>query len=91
MNIRAHVFVSGRVQGVFFRSRTRQQARQHGVTGWTRNLLDGRVEVVFEGKKRDVERLVEFCRKGPAGAMVTRTEVAVEPYTGDFEDFQVKW
>jgi acylphosphatase len=91
MKIRAHVFVSGRVQGVFFRSKARQEARQHGVTGWARNLPDGRVEAVFEGEEKDVEKLIEFCRKGPIGAMVTRAEVSLEPYTGNFEDFQVKW
>jgi acylphosphatase len=91
MRIRAHVFVSGRVQGVFFRSKARQEARQRAVTGWARNLPDGRVEAVFEGDEKDVEKLIEFCRKGPIGAMVTKAEVSLEPYTGDFEDFQVKW
>jgi acylphosphatase len=91
MKARAHVFVSGRVQGVFFRSETRQEARRHAVSGWVRNLPDGRVEVVFEGEKEDVERLVEFCRKGSTGARVTRTEVFLEAYTGEFKDFRIAW
>jgi acylphosphatase len=91
MKTRAHVFVSGRVQGVFFRSETRREARRYAVTGWARNLPDGRVEAVFEGEKKDVERLIEFCRKGPIGAGVTKTEVSLEPYAGDFEDFRVEW
>jgi acylphosphatase len=91
MKARAHVFVGGRVQGVFFRSEVRREARRWAVTGWTRNLSDGRVEAVFEGEKKDVERLIEFCRKGPIGAIVTKTEVSLEPYTGEFGDFQVEW
>ncbi|HUV98106.1 MAG TPA: acylphosphatase [Candidatus Paceibacterota bacterium] len=91
MKVRAHMFVSGRVQGVFFRSETRREARRRAVTGWARNLPDGRVEAVFEGEKKDVERLIEFCRKGPTGAVVTKTEVSLEPYTGEFGDFQVEW
>jgi acylphosphatase len=84
------MFVGGRVQGVFFRSETRREARRRAVTGWARNLPDGRVEAVFEGEKKDVERLIEFCRKGPTGAVVTRTAVSLEPYTGEFGDFRVE-
>jgi acylphosphatase len=91
MKIRAHVFVSGRVQGVFFRSRARQEARQRAVTGWARNLPEGRVEAVFEGEEKDVKKLIEFCRKGPVGATVAKAEVSMEQYRGNFEDFQVKW
>lgn len=91
MKVRAHIFVSGRVQGVFFRSETRREARRYAVTGWARNLSDGRVEAVFEGEKKDVERLIEFCRNGPPGAVVTKVEMTLEPYTGEFRDFRVEW
>ena len=91
MEVRAHVFVSGRVQGVFFRSETRREARRYNVTGWVRNLPDGRVEAVFEGEKENVERLVEFCRQGPSSAKVTQTEVIYESYTGEFRDFKLFW
>lgn len=91
MKVRAHVFVSGRVQGVFFRSETRRKARRYNVTGWVRNLYDGRVEAVFEGEKEDVEKLVEFCRRGPSGARVTKIEIIPETYTGEFENFRIVW
>jgi acylphosphatase len=73
---RAHVFVSGTVQGVYFRATTREAAREHGVDGWVRNLEDGRVEAVFEGAEEAVEAMVEFCHRG---SEATRVEnVAVE-------------
>lgn len=61
---RAHVFVSGSVQGVYFRATTRDRAREVGVDGWVRNLDDGRVEAVFEGPRADVETMVAFCHEG---------------------------
>jgi acylphosphatase len=89
--IRAHVFVSGRVQGVFFRHQTRREAEVRGVTGWVRNLPDGRVEAVFEGEEHAVKALVDFCRKGPRGALITNVEVACEGFTGEFQDFEVAY
>jgi len=86
---RVHVFVSGRVQGVFFRSETQHEAKRRNVSGWVQNLPDGRVEATFEGEKDDVERLIEFCGKGPSGARVTRIEVRWERYTGEFKGFRV--
>jgi len=74
--VRAHVLVSGRVQGVFFRATTRDEAREAGVDGWVRNLADGRVEAVFEGARSAVESMVEFCGEGPPAARVE--DVAVE-------------
>ena len=90
-NVRAHVFVSGIVQGVFFRQKTRQQAQSRGVTGWVRNLDDGRVEAVFEGEENDVKALVDFCRNGPRGAVVTGVNVAYEVFSGEFRDFRVAY
>lgn len=89
--VRAHVFVSGRVQGVFFRSEIQHEANRRKVSGWVRNLPDGRVEAVFEGERDDVERLIEFCRRGPPGARVTRVEVRWERYTGEFRGFRVRY
>jgi acylphosphatase len=79
------------VQGVFFRGEMQDEALRHGVSGWVRNLRDGRVEAVFEGEKDNVERLIEFCRRGPPGARVTHVDVANEDYTGEFRDFQVRY
>ena len=91
MNIRAHVFVSGLVQGVFFRYETRRIARQRKVTGWVRNMPDGRVEAIFEGAKADVVEIVSFCRKGPPGAVVRDVKVYWEEPTGEFKDFRVRY
>ncbi|MGD8505250.1 MAG: acylphosphatase [Candidatus Bathyarchaeota archaeon] len=90
LKVKAHVHVSGRVQGVFFRSETRDEAVRHAVTGWVRNLPDGRVEAVFEGEKENVDKLVEFCGRGPRGARITKVEVAWETYTGEFKNFQIR-
>ena len=85
---RVHVFVSGRVQGVFFRQKTKQLAERLGVTGWVRNLPDGRVEAVFEGEEQVVKELEEYCHYGPSSAMVTNVDSIWEPYRGEFSDFE---
>ncbi len=91
MKVRAHVFVSGRVQGVFFRSETRREANRRNVVGWIRNNPDGRVEAVFEGAKKDVEKVIDFCRRGSPAARVTDVDVQWEDYTGEFEDFRIRF
>lgn len=91
LKVRAHVVVSGMVQGVFFRSETQDEARIQNVTGWVRNLPDGRVEAVFEGEKDRVDTLIELCRRGPPGARVANVEVAWESYTGEFRDFRIRY
>lgn len=91
MKVRAHVFVSGRVQGVFFRSETRHEAKLRGVRGWVRNLPDGRVEAVFEGEEEAVKELIEFCRRGPPGARVVKVDVKWENYTGEFRSFEIRY
>lgn len=72
---RAHVFVSGRVQGVSFRDATRSQAEQLGLSGWVRNTQDGQVEAVFEGDADTVQQMVEWCRSGPSSADVADLSV----------------
>ena len=77
---RARVVVSGVVQGVFFRTETRDRARSLGVAGWIRNVPDGTVEAAFEGDDERVDSMVEWCRRGPSGASVEQVEVEwVEP------------
>lgn len=73
---RAHVFVSGTVQGVYYRANTRDTAREYDVDGWVRNLDDGRVEAVFEGPTDAVDAVVEWCHEGSPRATVE--DVAVE-------------
>jgi acylphosphatase len=91
LKVRAHVFVNGRVQGVFFRTETQDEAVRRGVAGWVRNLSDGRVEAVFEGEKDKVESLVEFCRRGPPGARVTNVEITWSDFTGEFKNFSIRY
>lgn len=91
MKVRAHVFVSGRVQGVFFRYETRNEAKMRGVRGWVRNMPDGRVEAVFEGEEEAVRELIEFCRRGPLGARVMKVDVKWENYAGEFKDFEIRY
>jgi acylphosphatase len=88
--VRVHVIVSGRVQGVFFRSETQDEAMNLSLTGWVRNLPDGKVEAVFEGEKYKVEKLIEFCKHGPPDAIVTKVQVLWEDYTGEFRDFGIR-
>lgn len=80
---RAHVTIRGRVQGVFFRAEAQDRARSLGLSGWVRNNLDGTVEAVFEGDRERVESMVEWCRRGPSGAVVENVEVAWEEPRGE--------
>lgn len=89
MRVRAHVFIAGRVQGVFFRAETQARASRVGMSGWVRNLRDGRVEALFEGDEDAVREMVDFCKAGPPGAQVVDAVVRWELYTGEFRDFKV--
>ena len=87
--VRAHVFVSGRVQGVSFRWYTQIKAQELGLTGRVRNLWDGRVEAIFEGEKKAVQRAVDWCHLGPPSARVDDVEVSYEEPSGDFSRFRI--
>ncbi len=87
---RVHIFVSGRVQGVFFRENTRKRAKKLGITGWVRNLPDGRVEAVFEGEKSKVEELINRTKKGSLIARVDELKVMPEEYKEEFDNFEIK-
>jgi len=90
--VRAHAYVSGLVQGVFYRANTVEAAnRIGGLTGWVRNLPDGRVEVVCEGERDRVEELVVWLRSGPPAARVSDVEVVWERATGEFDSFDVRY
>ncbi len=86
---RVHVLITGMVQGVFFRAHTRDEARARGLTGWVRNLPDGRVEAVFEGERQILDGMLTWCHKGPPYAYVQEVKVNWQPYQGDFKDFRV--
>lgn len=81
--VRRRVKITGRVQGVFFRASTREQAAQRGVSGWVRNLADGRVQAEFEAPSDAVDSLIAWIeRGGPAGARVDQVEITELPPTG---------
>jgi acylphosphatase len=83
---RLHVWITGRVQGVGYRYATQQKARQLGLTGWVRNLADGRVEAVFEGNPDDLEAIAQWCTQGPPAAIVSHLAQQIEP--GQIESAQ---
>ena len=91
MNARAHIIVSGRVQGVFFRDHTRRWAASFKLTGWVRNLPDGRVEVKVEGEKEQIEALISRVKEGPPLAHVTDAMVTWEDFQDEFTDFRITW
>lgn len=88
-NVRAHIVISGIVQGVFFRVETQWAAQRIGVHGWVRNKRDGTVEAVIEGERDKVETMLDWCRKGPPRAVVNKVDVEWEKYTGETADFRV--
>ncbi len=87
---RAHVYVTGNVQGVYFRATTRSEAEQRDIDGWVRNLNDGRVEAVFEGPEADVAEMVDFCHEGSDSARVDDVSVTYEEPEGA-GDFRIRY
>lgn len=86
--VRAHVFIEGDVHDVHFRDNTHETARAHDIEGWVRNLEDGRVEAVFEGRKEDVDAMIDWCRNGPVKANVSKVEVEEGDPQGDLDGFE---
>ena len=89
MTQRIHLFVTGKVQGVFFRQALKVMARRNSVYGWVRNLKDGRVEAVLEGEDLSVSKVVEWAHAGPVNARVEDVEIRNEDHTGEFSKFDV--
>jgi len=89
--VRVHLMISGLVQGVLFRSNTREIARELRLTGWVKNLLDGRVEAVFEGEKEKVLKIIEWAKRGPELAQIENIEIKWEEYKGEFDDFEIRY
>jgi acylphosphatase len=86
---RAEILVKGLVQGVFFRYTTKRKAEEFHLAGNVRNLRDGRVEVICEGTDENIGKLVEWCKRGPQGAVVEHVDVAWKEYTGEFKEFHI--
>jgi acylphosphatase len=82
-DVRVHVFVEGKVQGVWFRDSAWQEAKRLGLTGWVRNLQDGRVEAVYEGTRETVEEMLAWTNRGPERADVIRVEILDEEPKGE--------
>jgi len=88
---RIHVKIFGKVQGVGFRFSTKMMAKTLGIKGWIRNCEDGSVEAVFEGKESSVEKILEWCKRGPPLARVDGVEVKEEKYEGEFRNFEIRF
>ncbi len=88
---RAHLLVSGIVQGVAYRQSAVDEARRLGLRGWVRNCADGRVEAEAEGDRASVEALVRWCRRGPPAAQVDDVAVTWSPHRGDLGPFSIRW
>ena len=86
-----HIFVTGRVQGVFFRQSTKVMAIKNNAKGWVRNLDDGRVEIVAQGETQDIDNLAHWCKTGPANSRVDEFELSEENVSDEFENFQVRY
>jgi acylphosphatase len=89
-NQKAHVIISGRVQGVFFRAETRRAAERIGVTGWVRNRPDGTVEAVFDGNPQAVKDAIAWCHRGSPMSKVEDVQVTWEESDGAFTDFSIR-
>ena len=87
---RAHLWISGIVQGVFFRYSTRLKADELGVSGWVKNCFDSRVETVVEGEAEKVERMIKWCHTGPPQAQVTDVQTDWEEYQGEYSGFSIR-
>ena len=88
--VRARLLISGIVQGVGYRWSCNREARALGLTGWVRNLPDGRVEAVLQGAREQVERMIKWCYRGPSEAQVSDIAVSYEDALEDFKDFGIR-
>jgi len=89
--VRAHLWISGLVQGVFFRAYTEEEAHRLGLTGWVKNIPGDRVEAIFEGDEPKVREVIKWCHHGPPSAEVTKVEVKWEEPTEEYNDFLIKY
>ena len=88
--VQAHLFITGRVQGVYFRACTREEAQKRKLTGWVKNLHDGRVEAVLEGEEEDVQSMISWCHRGPSHAAVTDVAIEIGELREKHPDFGIR-
>ncbi len=91
MKARAHLYISGRVQGVYYRAFTQEVAISLGLNGWVRNLHDGRVEAVLEGEKSLIQKAVEKCRQGPPYSNVSDIDISWDEKPEGIIGFNIKY
>jgi len=84
-----HLLISGNVQGVFYRMNAKNKADELSLTGWVRNTSDGKVEVLAEGKERDLKEFIKWCYNGSEGAKVDKVEVEWSDYENKFDKFKI--
>jgi acylphosphatase len=91
IKIRAHIIVRGKVQGVYFRQNAQRICNEYGVTGWVLNANDGSVEAILEGSKNSVEDAISWFKVGPSNAHVEKIELSYDKYSGEFQDFMIRY
>ena len=91
MMLRAHITVHGKVQGVFFRKHAQEKAEKMGVNGYVCNDGDGTVSIVAEGAENQLNELIEWCHSGPSMAQVSKVDAKKYMFTGEFEDFSIRY
>ncbi len=89
--LRVQIIVSGKVQGVFYRSSTQDMAKKLTLTGWAKNLSDGCVEIVAEGSKQNLQALIDWTWQGPPSSQVTDVKATWQPYIGEFSNFNITY
>jgi len=88
---RAHLLITGRVQGVYFRSYARSEAENLKLKGWVRNSVGGSVEIIVEGKKADIQKFIDWCNEGSPPSKVTKVQVEWQVYQGEFDRFSISY
>tara|TARA_B110000014_G_scaffold170281_1_gene120955 strand:+ start:265 stop:543 length:279 start_codon:yes stop_codon:yes gene_type:complete len=88
---RIHIFLTGKVQGVFFRQATKVVAIKNNVTGWVKNLENGEVEILLEGDDKNVNSVIDWCRNGPANSRVDEVKIEQQEFSGQYSNFEVSY
>ena len=88
---RVHLIIEGRVQGVFFRASTKEEAEKLEINGWVRNLPGGSVEIQAEGRKENLEQFLKWCHRGPSNAVVSNVDIEYLQPTGEFSTFNIEY
>ena len=86
----AHLIIAGKVQGVFYRASCQDVAVKYGLNGWVKNLPSGEVEVLAQGNKEQIEKLIEWCKKGPPQADVIYVKIEWKEVKEKFSSFEIR-